>query len=69
MFAFLAQGGGSPQIFGNGRMAVYNNLRAGVPNQQFYLAQVDKQTGSRTRRCCSTSSTRAMSRVKPRSRS
>ena len=45
MFAFLAQGGGSPQIFGNGRMAVYNNLRAGVPNQQFYLAQVDKQTG------------------------
>jgi hypothetical protein len=38
--------GTNAQIFGNGRMAVYNNLRAGQATQQFYLAQIDKPTGA-----------------------
>ncbi len=46
MFALEAIGGGSPQIYGNGRMAVYNNLRQGSPTQQFYLAQIDRPTGA-----------------------
>jgi hypothetical protein len=45
MFAIEAVGGGSPQIYGNGRMAVYNNLM-GAGTQQFYLAQIDRQTGA-----------------------
>jgi Flp pilus assembly protein TadG len=45
MWALDAMGAGA-QIFGNGRMAVYNNLRPGQATQQFYLAQIDKQTGA-----------------------
>ena len=45
MFALYANGGGA-QIYGNGRMAAYNNLRSGQSSQQFYLAQVDRPTGA-----------------------
>ncbi len=38
--------GANAEIYGNGRMAVYNNLRAGVGTQQFYLAQIDRPTGA-----------------------
>jgi Flp pilus assembly protein TadG len=44
MFAIEVVGGGSPQVYGNGRMAVYNNLTGGV--QQFYLAKIDQATGA-----------------------
>jgi hypothetical protein len=44
MFALLAVGGGSPNIYGQSRMAVYNNLAAG--GQQFYMAKVDQTTGA-----------------------
>jgi Flp pilus assembly protein TadG len=46
MWALEALGGGTPQIFGNGRMAVYNNLRSGASSQTFYLALIDKATGA-----------------------
>jgi hypothetical protein len=45
MFAIEAVGGGTPQVYGNGKMAVYNNLM-GAGTQQFYLAQIDRQTGA-----------------------
>ncbi len=46
MFAIVAMGGGSPAIFGNGKMAVYNNLQATNSAQQFYLARIDQNTGA-----------------------
>jgi hypothetical protein len=46
MFAIVAMGGGSPAIFGNGKMAVYNNLQATNSAQQFYLAKIDQNTGA-----------------------
>jgi hypothetical protein len=44
MFSLLAVGGGSPNIYGQSRMAVYNNLASG--GQQFYMAKVDQTTGA-----------------------
>jgi len=46
MFAILATGGGTPQVYGYDKMAVYNNLAASGVLQQFYMAQVDKTTGA-----------------------
>jgi hypothetical protein len=44
MFSILAVGGGSPTVYGQSRMAVYNNLAGGL--QQFYMAKVDAATGA-----------------------
>lgn len=44
MFSLEAVGGGSPNIYGQSRMAVYNNLASG--GQQFYMAKVDQTTGA-----------------------
>ena len=44
MFAIEAVGSGSPAVYGQDRMCVYNNLWSGI--QQFYLAKVDQPTGS-----------------------
>jgi hypothetical protein len=46
MFAIEAIGGGSPTVYGNGKMAVYNNLQPGNTYQLFYLAKIDKSTGA-----------------------
>ena len=51
MWAIEAVGGGSPQVYGNGRMTVYNNLPydsavGGTQTQQFYLAKIDQATGA-----------------------
>ncbi len=46
MFAIEAVGGGSPEVYGNGRMAVYNNLQPGNSYQLFYLAKIDSATGA-----------------------
>ena len=46
MFAIEAVGGGSPAVYGNGRMAVYNNLQPGVSQQKFFLAKIDRTTGA-----------------------
>ena len=46
MFAIEAVGGGSPQMYGNGKMAVYNNLQPGLSSQTFYLAKIDRLTGA-----------------------
>ena len=46
MFAIEAIGGGSPTVYGNGKMAVYNNLQPGNASQQFYLAKIDQNTGA-----------------------
>ncbi len=49
MWAIEAVGGGTPQIYGNGRMTVYNNLAYSASNggiQQFYLAKIDQATGA-----------------------
>jgi hypothetical protein len=46
MWSIEAVGGGSPQVFGNGRMTVYNNLQATATPQQFYLAKIDQTTGA-----------------------
>jgi hypothetical protein len=46
MFAIQAfvQTGTAPAVFGYDKMAVYNNLAGGI--QQFYIAEVDQETGS-----------------------
>jgi hypothetical protein len=46
MFSLEVTGGGSPQVYGSGRMAAYNNLLGGI--QKFYLAQVDKTAAGKT---------------------
>jgi Flp pilus assembly protein TadG len=51
MFAIEAIGGAdangnSPAIYGNGKMAVYNNLQPGNSFQLFYLAKIDRNTGA-----------------------
>jgi Flp pilus assembly protein TadG len=53
MFSLEAMGGAdgsgnTPQIYGNGKMVVYNNLMGGSPPpvQKFYLAQIDRATGA-----------------------
>ena len=53
MFALEAIGGAdasgnTPQVYGNGKMVVYNNLLGGAPPpvQKFYLAQIDRATGA-----------------------
>jgi Flp pilus assembly protein TadG len=46
MFAIEAIGSGSPTIYGNGKMAVYNNLQPGNAYQLFYLARIDKNAGA-----------------------
>ena len=46
MFAIEVTGGGSPQVYGNGKMAVYNNLQPGNSYQLFYLAKIDQATGA-----------------------
>ena len=46
MWAIEAVGGGSPQIYGNGKMAVYNNLTPGLSTQTFFLAKIDRLTGA-----------------------
>jgi hypothetical protein len=46
MFAIQAVGGGTPNVYGYDKMAVYNNLSANNVVQQFYIAQVDAQTGA-----------------------
>ena len=48
MWAIEAAGAGA-QVYGNGRMAVYNNLAYTTSNngvQQFYLAKIDQATGA-----------------------
>jgi Flp pilus assembly protein TadG len=45
MWSIEAAGGGA-QVYGNGRMTVYNNLQATPTPQQFYLAKIDQQTGA-----------------------
>lgn len=44
MFSLLVSSGGSPRVYGSGRMATYNNLAGGL--QKFYLAQIDAVTGA-----------------------
>lgn len=44
MFSLEVDGGGSPQIFGSGRMVTYANIQAG--SQIFYLAQVSQAAGA-----------------------
>jgi Flp pilus assembly protein TadG len=39
-------GGNSPAIYGNGKMAVYNNLQPGNSFQLFYLAKIDRNAGA-----------------------
>ena len=46
MFSLEVTGGGSPQVYGSGRMAAYNNLLGGI--QKFYLAQVDETAAGKT---------------------
>ena len=51
MFAIEAIGGAdasgnSPAIYGNGKMAVYNNLQPGNSYQLFYLAKIDRNAGA-----------------------
>jgi len=46
MFAIEATGGGTPEVYGNGKMAVYNNLQPGTSYQLFYLAKIDRNTGA-----------------------
>jgi len=49
MFAIQASAtgtGGAPTVHGYDRMAVYNNLAANNVVQQFYIAQVDQQSGA-----------------------
>jgi len=56
MFSIMATGGGSPSVYGGGRMAAYNNL--GLGSQTFYLAQIDQTARARpSRSTCSTSVT------------
>ena len=45
MWSIEAPGG---FVYGNGRMAVYNNLQVNPPGggQQFYLAKIDERTGA-----------------------
>ncbi len=45
MWSIEAPGG---LVYGNGRMAVYNNLQVNPPGggQQFYLAKIDERTGA-----------------------
>ena len=38
--------GTNAQVYGNGRMAVYNNLQVTTTPQQFYLAKIDRATGA-----------------------
>ncbi len=48
MWAIEAAGAGA-QVYGNGRMTVYNNLAYNTTNngiQQFYLAKIDQATGA-----------------------
>lgn len=44
MWSILAEGSGSPHIYGAGRMVSYANIDAG--GQIFYLAQVDRESGA-----------------------
>ena len=46
MFAMAATGGGSPTIYGQSRMAVYNNMAGSASGQQFYMARIDAATGA-----------------------
>ena len=48
MFAIEAipSGTGSPTVYGNGKMAVYNNLQPGNAYQLFYLARIDQKSGA-----------------------
>ncbi len=39
----VTSAGGSPRVYGAGRMAAYTNMQAGT--QQFYLAQIDATAG------------------------
>lgn len=45
MWSIEAAGAGA-QVYGNGRMAVYNNLQVTTTPQQFYLAKIDQATGA-----------------------
>jgi hypothetical protein len=44
MWSLQVVAGGSPRIYGSGRMVSYANIRAG--QQIFYLAQVDRRSGA-----------------------
>jgi hypothetical protein len=44
MFSIEAIGGGAPNVYGQSKMAVYNNLASG--GQLFYMAKVDQVTGA-----------------------
>lgn len=46
MWAIQATGGGSTQVYGYDKMAVYNNLAATGVSQKFYMAKVDRATGA-----------------------
>jgi hypothetical protein len=45
MFALSATGAGSA-IYGQSRMAVYNNMAGSASGQQFYMARIDAATGA-----------------------
>jgi Flp pilus assembly protein TadG len=45
MWSIEAAGTGA-QVYGNGRMAVYNNLQVTSTPQRFYLAKIDQATGA-----------------------
>jgi hypothetical protein len=46
MWSAWVSSGGSPQVYGEGKMAAYNNLTAGT--QLFYLAQIDRENAGKT---------------------
>jgi hypothetical protein len=46
MWSLQVTGGGSPRIYGSGRMVTYANIQSGT--QDFYLAQVDRSAAGKT---------------------
>ncbi len=46
MWSLWVNSGGSPQVYGEAKMAAYNNLEAGT--QLFYLAQIDASNAGKT---------------------
>jgi Flp pilus assembly protein TadG len=46
MWSIQVLGGGSPSVYGSGRMVTYANIQSG--SQSFYLAQIDKSNAGKT---------------------
>jgi Flp pilus assembly protein TadG len=44
MWSILVEGGGTPKVYGRGRMVAYTNIEAG--GQTFHLAQIDQTSGA-----------------------